>query len=86
MASTTLNGKITKVFPKVQITETVSKIEMVIDTEEENKGKIYTQTLLLTFSGKNIELAKGLKVNDEKTFTVDIRGRVKEKQDSETRY
>ena len=77
MAFVKLPGRVVEINPVVKINDVVSKQDIVIETEEEKNGKIYSEILQVSFSGKRLELMQGLNVGDERTFLCDVRGKVK---------
>lgn len=75
-----LKGTIKAVYNTEQITQTFSKKEIVVETQE-----TYPQTILLQFTNNNIDKLDHINVGDSVEVKYNLRGRGYEKN-GETRY
>ena len=82
MSDLTLTGTVKAVFETVKISDKFRKRDVVVTTAD---NPDYPQHISIQFTQDNVDKLNGLKVGEQVTININLRGREYEK-DGETRY
>lgn len=70
-----ITGKVTEISEKEQITDRLEKRKIVLEVTERGAEKNYVNHYPIEFLNKNIGLLDGVKVGDEITLSVNVKGK-----------
>jgi hypothetical protein len=76
-----VSGKIRLINAEQQVSDSFKKRELVVTTDEQ-----YPQHILIEFAQDKCDLLNGLKVNDNVTVSINLRGREWVNPQNETKY